>query len=471
MKKYRLVIGAVALCSLVLGASLLYYYQQIAAEVPLLKITHTPLSGGETTVFEVSRDAFARPLANLPTRELRKFTFGNKMFNTNWVQAPASVTSLDGLGPTFNRVSCSGCHFKDGRGRPPLTKEEPMLSMLVRLSIQGEAQDGGPLPHPAYGLQLNNFAIGGVESEGQVSIEYEEIEGKFADGTPYQLRRPVYHFYDMAFGALSEETLFSPRVAPAVHGMGLLEAVPEETIRSIADQQKKDKKGISGRVNMVSGPKGKKMVGRFGWKANVATIEQQVSKAALGDIGITSELEPEENCPAAQTSCREALSGGQPEMSAMQLERLIFYNQTLAPPARRDVTDQEVQKGAELFIKAQCASCHQPKMTTGKHIIPQLAYQEIQPFTDLLIHDMGPGLADHRPDYQANGREWRTPPLWGIGLVNVVNGHSNFLHDGRARNLTEAILWHGGEAENAKNNFVTMNAKERQALLRFLNSL
>ena len=435
------------------------------------EIANNPLSGGDTTVFNTSRDAFAKPLANLPTKDLRAFTFGNKMFNTNWVQAPASVTSLDGLGPTFNRVSCSGCHLKDGRGRPPRTPDEPMNSMLLRLSIAGEAEDGGPRPHPAYGGQLNPFGIHGVPSEGRATIMYEEVAGTYADGTPYSLRAPVYNFVDMAFGSLSEEVMFSPRVAPAVHGLGLLEAIPDETLLALADPDDANGDGISGKANYVPNLDGEKVVGRFGWKANVATLTQQDANAALGDMGITTTLNPKQNCPAAQKECRDAIEGGAPEMSDEQLAKLIFYSQTLAPPARRNVDDPEVQRGAKLFVRTQCAACHTPKIRTGEHVVPQLAHQDIQPFTDLLLHDMGKALADNRPDYDANGQEWRTPPLWGIGLVETVNKHTNFLHDGRARNLEEAILWHGGEAEAAKQAFINMSQEDRQALLAFLRSL
>ncbi len=428
-------------------------------------------AGGETTVNVMSREAFAKPADNLPTKQLRDFTFGNKMFNTNWVTAPASVTSLDGLGPTFNRVSCSSCHFKDGRGRPPLSVNEPMNSMLMRLSIPGKAADGGPMPHPAYGDQLNDRAVLGVPAEGRATVTYEEIEGKYADGTPYRLTRPRYVFHDLAFGELGDGVMFSPRVAPAVFGLGLLEAVAEETLLGWADPEDKDGDGISGRVNHVPGPDGKQTLGRFGWKANVATLRQQDAGAAAGDIGITSALHPTQNCPDVQRVCRESVGGGEPEMSDKQLDKMTFYMRTLAVPARRDVHDPVVQKGARLFEDAGCVACHKPHVRTGDHEVAVVTKQRIQPFTDLLLHDMGDGLADGRPDYEANGSEWRTPPLWGIGLVHVVNKHTRYLHDGRARNLEEAILWHGGEGERAKERFRHLSKEDREALITFLKSL
>lgn len=434
------------------------------------EVLNSPLSGGKTTVFIKSREAFAKPAANLPTKDLRAFTFGNKMFNTKWVTAPASVTSLDGLGPTFNRMSCAACHFKDGRGRPPRTADEPMKSMLIRLSIEGQNH------HPQYGKQLNDRAINGVPAEGMAKIMYEEISGTYADGAPYTLRKPNYKFINMAFGDIDESVMFSPRTAPAVHGMGLLEAIPDKTLLALADPDDKNNDGISGRVNMVwDAVAQKESIGRFGWKANVASLREQDAGAALGDMGITTSLFPDENCPAAQTKCAAAPNGkgenDAPEMSDKQLEKMTFYVSTLAVPARRNIDLESVQRGAALFEKANCTACHIPQMQTGAHPIAVLANQNIQPFTDLLLHDMGEALADHRPDFEATGREWRTPPLWGIGLVKVVNKHTNFMHDGRARNLEEAILWHGGEAESSRNQFKAMPAKDRDALLEFLESL
>lgn len=428
------------------------------------------MSGGETTVINTSREAFAKPAANLPMAKLRDFTFGNRVFNTKWVTAPASVKSFDGLGPLFNQRSCSACHFKDGRGRPPLENETEMTSMLVRVSVWNE--DGTQaIDHPVYGNQINERGILNIKGEGRIEITYEEVEGRFADGEVYSLRKPTYHFKDMNYGSVEDDLLFSPRVAPSMFGLGLLEAISEETILAFVDEDDCDGEGISGRANYVEDKvKGEIRLGRFGWKANQPSLRQQNAKAIIGDIGITSDLFPDENVTAIPNA--EFVSGGAPELSSKFLDKLTFYVQTLAVPARRKVGDHLVLKGEEIFKKANCHSCHKETLVTGEHEdVPELSRQTIHPYTDLLLHDMGEGLADGRPDGQANGREWRTAPLWGIGLTKTVNKHTFFLHDGRARNLMEALLWHGGEAEAAKQHVLQRDKDDRTALMVFLNSL
>jgi len=340
----------------------------------------------------------------------------------------------------------------------------------VRLSVMGD--DGTSLPHPVYGGQLNDRSINGVPAAGRAKIAYEEIQGQYPDGETYTLRKPSYIFESMAFGKLGEKVLFSPRVAPAVHGLGLLDAIDDKTILAMADPDDNDGDGISGRPNYVwDAVNKKKSIGRYGWKANVATIQEQDAGAALGDMGITTNLFPEENCPEGQVECQTAVKGDDVDMSDKQLDKMSFYVATLAPPARRDVEDALVKRGGRLFERAQCSACHTPQVTTGKHDIAALSYQEIQPYTDLLLHDMGDELADGRPDFEATGNEWRTPPLWGLGLIKTVNKHTYLLHDGRARNIEEAILWHGGEAEQSKEKFKQMDKKDRSALIKFLEKL
>ena len=444
-------------------------------EFPKSLDAYTPaaLSGGDTTGYIKTGEAFSTPLSNLHPKHLRSFAFGRRLFRHRWPIASSSVKELDGLGPTFNRISCSGCHVRDGRGRPPKSAEEPMKSMLVRLSIPGMDDNGGPAPHPIYGLQLQDKSIEGVPKEGLVTIQYREEEGTFADGKPYSLRAPVYEFSELGHGPLGDESLYSPRAAPAICGLGLLEAVDEATIRGLADPNDTNGDGISGKMNWVwNDVTKKKELGRFGWKANVGNLYHQVALAASGDIGITTALLPADNCPPSQTACRTAFNGGTPELDNPSLEKLVLYVRSLAVPARRNVENHTVQRGEKLFASAGCINCHTPNLTTGAvAALSELAEQPIHPYTDLLLHDMGEDLADMRPDFLASGSEWRTPPLWGIGLVQRVNMHQFFLHDGRARGLMEAILWHGGEAETARNEVLLMSKGDRDALIAFLRSL
>ena len=437
--------------------------------VPLVLVAEL---GGDTTAFTATRNAFGLPARNLDTLERRTFAVGNSFFRQNWVTAPASTTARDGLGPTFNALSCSSCHFLDGRGKPPDGPDDGERGLLLRLSIPGTGENGGSVPEPVYGGQLQDRAIVGVPVEGEFTILYQEIPGLFEDGETYTLRKPTYQFRELNFGPMHPDTMVSPRVAPVVVGMGLLEAIPEVVILAAADPGDADGDGISGRVNMVwDERKGGVSLGRFGWKANQPSVEQQTAGAFLGDLGVTSGLFPEENCTTPQEDCMAAPNGGSPEIGVERLADVVMYTQTLAVPAMRDIGDPQVQQGADLFVQAGCAVCHTPQYTTGPHEIEALSNQTIYPYTDLLLHDMGPELADGRPDFDADGQEWRTPPLWGIGLVETVNGHTMLLHDGRARNLAEAILWHGGEGAASRDVFKAFTKEEREALIRFLESL
>jgi CxxC motif-containing protein (DUF1111 family) len=410
--------------------------------------------GGATTRALTAPNAFSFQAANAPRQHQRPFSFGNRLFNTNWVEAPASVKSFDGLGPTFNRVSCSGCHTKDGRGQPPANGHGPMDSMLFRFNAEG------------YGDQLNERAVQGVKPEGQALITYREIKGLYADGETYSLRQPGYAIAAPAFGVIDKTIAISARVAPQMIGLGLLEAVPDDTLLALADENDADGDGISGRVNLAQN-----RIGRFGWKANQPDLLNQNAAAARGDIGLTTSIHPKENCAPVQAACSQVQSGGEPELSDEFLKKLTLYTATLAVPAQRDATDQQVVRGQSLFRNMGCAACHMPTLQTGKSPHPELSNQTIHPYTDLLLHDIGEGLADNRPDGEATGREWRTPPLWGLGLVPTVNGHTTLLHDGRARGFAEAILWHGGEAENARERFRSAPEDSRDALIAFLQSL
>lgn len=429
-------------------------------------------SGGGATVDNVGANAFAQPAPGLTDEQRRAFVVGNNFFNDNWVTAPASTTARDGLGPLFNAQSCSSCHFKDGRGAPPTQEDPEELGLLLRLSVPGNGEHGAPVPHPVYGGQLQDRAINDVPAEGTIAIDDREIAGTFDDGTPYTLIDPDHSIDDPAYGPLGDDTMISPRIAPPVFGVGLLEAVPDETLRELAARQADADGDVSGRLNMVWSPAAQAMaVGRFGWKANVATVEEQTAGAFHGDIGITSFLHPLQDCTLSQSACVAAPEGGQPEITDDKLGRVVFYTRALAVPARRDVGEPATERGEQVFGDLGCTACHVSELRTGDADVEPLANQTIRPYTDLLLHDMGPGLADDRPDFGADGTEWRTAPLWGIGLTDEVNGHTRFLHDGRARDLSEAILWHGGEAQAARDAYLARSKDDREALIAFLNSL
>ena len=444
---------------------------------------------GAATVFKaLNRDAFSHPSANMPFKRQRDFRVGNGIFRKIWVSAPSSTTSSDGLGPLFNARACQRCHLKDGRGRPPAAGERAE-TMFLRLSIppQTEAERAAlrehrqtVIPEPTYGSQLQNFSIQGILAEGEMTIAYQEMPISLADGEIVSLRAPSYGVSGLHYGPFHPETMLSPRVAPPVIGMGLLEAIADDDILADADPDDRDGDGISGRANIVwSDELGRPMLGRFGWKAGNPTVSQQSAAAFRGDVGISTPLypRPHGDCTSAQESCRAAPHGGASaqntvESGAALVDLLNFYTRNLGVSARRDIGDPQVLQGKRLFYEANCTGCHTPKFVTRRDSIgEEQSFQLIWPYTDLLLHDMGDGLADGRPEGEASGREWRTPPLWGIGLTETVSGHTFFLHDGRARSLLEAILWHGGEAEAAKQRVVAMTRAERAAVLAFLRSL
>ena len=444
---------------------------------------------GAATVFkELNRDSFSHPSANMSFEREATFRVGNGIFRKIWVSAPSSTRSSDGLGPIFNARSCQRCHLKDGRGHPPAPGEKSE-TMFFRLSIPPQTSQEkldlqthrrNTIPEPIYGGQLQNFSVQGVLAEGDMKIEYQEKPIVLSDGTTVNLRAPTYSVIGLHYGPLHPQTMLSPRVAQTVIGVGLLEAIAEADILAGADPDDLDGDGISGRANIVwSDEFNKPMLGRFGWKAGNPTVSQQSAAAFRGDVGISTPLYPYPygDCTSVQDSCVEAPHGGASaadtvEVNAQLFDLLVFYTRNLGVPARRDVNDPKVLEGKRLFYASNCTACHRPKFVTRRDSIgEEQSFQLIWPYTDMLLHDMGEGLADNRPEGLANGREWRTAPLWGIGLTKIVNGHTFFLHDGRARNILEAILWHGGEAEESKKRVIAMTQEEREALLSFIRSL
>ncbi len=425
----------------------------------------------DVTTDDATREAYAQPIPSLPEADRAEFFKGRSLVRQVWVIPPSENREIAGLGPLYNRFSCIACHAGNGRGFAPSTPQEPMRTMLVRLSIPGADEHGGPKPDPAYGGQLNENGVPGVPGEGRAEVRYTERAVQLKGGEQVMLRTPEITFVDLAYGDFPPDMLTSPRVAPPLYGLGLLQAVPEADIVALADAPKPQ--GIKGKVTRVWDVEQQKTVpGRFGWKANVPSLRQQIAGAYVGDMGITSPLFPDENCTAKQEACRHSPSAGNPELSKAQLDASEFYHFALAAPHQRNAGDKQVQRGSALFRQAQCSACHVPQLKTGEFApLPALSHQTIHPYTDLLLHNMGEALADHRPDYLATGREWRTPPLWGIGLAQKVEPRAGFLHDGRARTLLEAVLWHDGEGAAAASAVKNMAADDRNALLKFLESL
>jgi len=450
----------------------------IAAALPPLE--QIDLSADTFTTSRADALAFTEPAAVLDTRQRQLFMAGRSVFHRQW----ASVNSLNGdwgLGPTFIADRCSTCHINAGRGKPPEAGEQ-MLSMLVRLSIPGEDEHGAPKPHPNYGDQLQNHSLDGsnvdlayagapVPPEADIFLDWEERTFAFPDGETVELRSPKLRIENLNFGALGGDTMTSMRIAQPVFGLGLLEAVPEQTLRDIAARQKAA--GFNGRLNYVWDSIAKRRAaGRFGWKANQPSLKQQVATAALGDMGVASRFFPEQNCPPVQEVCARHLPGNVPELGSNEVDTLELWLRGLAVPARRNMRDPQVQRGERLFAQSQCAVCHVPELQTG--VAPemrQLSNRSFRAYTDLLLHDMGDDLADGRPDFLAGPRDWRTPPLWGLGLSQTVAGGTAMLHDGRARSVTEAILWHAGEAAGSRDAFRNLPKADREALAKFVESI
>jgi len=439
------------------------------------------LSGGQGSVAKYDRTAFLQPSVNLSMEGRLDFAAGRSFFRSPWVRAPTTTTARDGLGPLFNGVNCQGCHIRGGRGQPPARDStKSAFSMLLRLSIppQNAAQQAllktiGIVPEPIYGGQLQDMANPGVAPEGRIQLDWQTRQVQFADGFIVELQKPVIKLDRLGYGEMHPDTLFSLRVAPPTIGLGLLEAIPEQAILANAKTQQASNTGVRGQPNWVWDiAQGKTVLGRFGWKAGQPNLNQQNANAFVNDLGLTSNLFPKDPCTPSQIACLHSQNGGEPEVSDNILRLVLHHTRHLAVPKRRTIDAPEVRRGQALFQKAGCAQCHQPNWRTAKDAAdPALANQLIWPYSDLLLHDMGEGLSDGRPEFSASARQWRTPPLWGIGLAQTVNPKAQFLHDARARTLLEAILWHGGEAETAKQQVLTFNSSERSALLRFLNSL
>jgi CxxC motif-containing protein (DUF1111 family) len=414
------------------------------------------VQGGTTTVDDRTAGAFLHPAANLTQDERAEFQAGTGPFAFHW--------EIPLLGPLYNNDSCFGCHGSNGRGRSQIGADGattdingPQSEALVRVSLPSGTPDspGGPVAVPGYGLQLQDHATVGLP-EVFVTLSWQEMPGTYGDGTPFSLRAPQLSIVSND-GPIPADALYSYRIAPPLIGLGLLEAIDEATIDALADPDDLDHDGISGHPNHVWDAEAQvTALGRFGWKANAPDLHVQAAGAAANDMGLSSYVFPDPN--------------NERDVQDAQLDNIAFMVSTIAVP-RAAPRDAAASHGRALFDQLTCSSCHVPTLETGTHPIAELAHQTIHPYTDLLLHDMGEGLADHRPDFEATGSEWRTPALWGIGLAQVIRDTTTFLHDGRARTLEEAILWHDGEALTAREAFRTASQADRDALIAFLNTL
>lgn len=471
--------------------------------------------GGDTTVHFQGESvrAYRNPAANLTEEEVATHLVGDALFERNFSDNP--TRPLKGLGPVHNNTSCIACHAKDGRGALPVvpTGQEWVAfkqneSIFLRISIESPSIKsapksamnswGAPVSVPGFSDQLFHLGSYGVREDlpgvgqARVWMKYETSEFTYPDGEVVSLRKPFFKITD-AYDEMTlpdgtvqsrlyaEDVRIGPRMSQPMFGLGLLEAIKESDILKLSSRDLRHE-GVSGKVNWVfdiekylSGNIYPVSMGRFGLKNNTPTVFHQSLGALRGDIGVTNYAFPEESILGTPLYDSYVQRSGNKiegfETTNEISDALVFYSQTLAVPSRRNIDDPEVIRGGRLFNQVGCASCHHPRYETGTHPIQAFSKQIIYPFTDMLLHDMGDELADNRQDFDASGREWKTRPLWGIGQTQTVNPRAGFLHDGRARTLEEAILWHGGEGSFSRRQFSNLSKDERAALVRFVKSL
>ncbi|WP_440876960.1 di-heme oxidoreductase family protein [Thalassotalea sp. PLHSN55] len=462
------------------------------------------LAGGQASVINTTADAFSQRSGIMDDVDrIQLFELGDDFFTNPWVAGSASTSSRDGLGGLFNNNACQDCHIRDGRGHAPDEDSDDFGSILFRAAKSDITADQAyqmsqslmaNVGDTSVGGQLQQDAIADVMPEVDLAVTYTHSTVTFDDGYQVELRKPVWQLTSKKAAQgydFDADTVFSARVSPGMTGLGLLALVSEQDILANEDINDSDNNGISGKANRVWSIVAENAeLGRFGWKAGQPSLLEQSAGAFVNDMGLTSRLHQQESCLAHQTDCAQAANGNGDsvndydyEVSDKILEAIDFYATHLAVPQRRNAYDDDVKRGKDLFINLGCQGCHTASYTTeysSEH--PELSEQEIYPYTDMLLHDMGEELADFTLDNQpasaemayeflATAREWRTPPLWGIGLAQTVDTEATFLHDGRARTILEAVLWHGGEAQTARDNVLKLSSSERADLLAFLSDL
>ncbi len=458
--------------------------------------------GGDTGVSITSAESYSKPSSNLTALRKGDFFVGNAFFKQPWVIAPASTDSRDGLGALFNVAACQSCHIKDGRGHAPMTSSDDADSLLIRLAMPASNDEQRQqlqssmiekVAHPMYGGQLQDRGIQSVPAEARIEVQWTDKPVTFADGHIETLRAPTFTLTNPGYGAFDDELMVSPRIALPMIGLGLLDQIPDTDIKKQAVSASKDTTAISGKFNWVMDPQtGQTALGRFGWKAGQTKLVTQNQSAFNEDMGLTSNIRPIESCTPLQTACLKATTGSDAqgdnkpavEVSDEVVKFVEFYTRNLAVPNRRDADNEQVLAGKKHFYNLGCQSCHTPRYQLPKTNDDHLEQhgQVIYPYTDLLLHDMGDDLADRtiagklpskdaQVEFLANSYEWRTPALWGIGLAQTVDPQATFLHDGRARTLLEAVLWHGGEAKAQQQKVLQLDKQGRAELNAFLQSL
>ncbi|PKH03557.1 thiol oxidoreductase [Psychromonas sp. MB-3u-54] len=463
------------------------------------------LAGGTASVDNNMASAFSMHSTNMTrAKNILTFNGGNKFFEEPWAQSAGSVSSQDGLGPLFNSNACQNCHVRDGRGHASqaakgqlgddfstllirASKSELTTAQTARIEQSLQANVGDA----CIGGQLQHKAVFAVTNEASQRVSYRYKTVNFADGETIELRDPIWHV-KATNCEIGQDTVLSARVAPAMIGLGLLALINEQNILAKQDIDDANQNGISGKANQVWSIAAQAVtLGRFGWKAGQPSLRQQAAGAFLGDMGITSDFAPIENCLSTQSDCLNAKNGNSHhnntpeefEVSTRILDKVTFYAHHLAVPIRRNAYAPQVLQGKQIFNEIGCGQCHTESYTTQKsEQFSELSEQKIYPYSDLLLHDMGTALTDFDKhsntvdgeiavEFLAQANEWRTPPLWGIGLAQTVDPNATFLHDGRARTILEAVLWHGGEAQTSKLALLKLDKTQRRALLAFLHDL
>lgn len=432
------------------------------------------ISEGKLSTHQSTKASDKRALTHaysyLSDDELDQFTLGKSFFNIPWVEAPSATTARDGLGPLFNANTCISCHPGNGAGFASEKKGIIHRSLVFRISQQVALEgfwQSGFKPDPVYGAQLSINGVHGVPFEGTPKVTYSTHDIHYPDGEKVSLRTPHYTFENLNYGPFDKTTIIAPRVALSLVGLGQIEKIPALQIIANEDPEDRDKNGISGKANRVCSLESKdpalcNYLGRFTWKASAPTVKHQVAVAMHNDMGLTTPLIAHENCTATQSECLQAPKGRDIDVPMYRLDAVSFYISHLKIPAQRN-PDKHIE-GAQHFNQVGCSGCHVTSFVTNENNV-------IHPFSDFLLHDMGEALSDNRSEFSAQPREWRTPPLWGLGLSKTITKHATYLHDGRAQSIEEAILWHSGEAETIIQRYKQLPRSERQNLINFLRSI